>query len=181
MSTQRISRRNFMRVTAGGVALAGAAGSTTTLAARTLPARARAAVPPSDRVGLAIVGVGMQGSGLLKTALSLPGVECVGAAELYDGRARLAKEIAGKEIFVTRDYRELLARADVDAVIVATPDHWHRQIVTDCCNAGKDVYCEKPMTHRYKEGYAMIAAEQKNKRIVQVGSQRRSSVVYEKA
>lgn len=181
MSTKRISRRNFMRVTAGGVALAGAAGSTTTLAARTLPARARAAVPPSDRVGLAIVGVGMQGSGLLKTALSLPGVECVGAAELYDGRARLAKEIAGKEIFVTRDYRELLARADVDAVIVATPDHWHRQIVTDCCNAGKDVYCEKPMTHKYKEGYAMIAAEQKNKRIVQVGSQRRSSVVYEKA
>ena len=75
----------------------------------------------------------------------------------------------------------MLARSDVDAVIVATPDHWHAKLVEDCCKAGKDVYCEKPMSQVAEEGPVMMAAEKNNKRIVQVGSQRRSSVVYEKA
>ena len=179
MSINMLSRRNFMRATAGGFAMAGMA-HTTILQPRNLWA-APGAVPPSDRIGLGIIGCGMQGSGLLRTAISLPGVECVGAAELYDGRAKLAKEIVGKEIFTTRDYHELLARSDVDAVIVATPDHWHAKLVEDCCKAGKDVYCEKPMSQVAEEGPVMMAAEKNNKRIVQVGSQRRSSVVYEKA
>ncbi len=181
VSGRKFSRRNFLRASAGGLTAAGFVGHTTVLAPRSLRAAPGGRESPSDRIGLGIIGVGMQGSGLLKRALSLPGVECVGAAELYDGRARLAREIAGKGIFTTRDYRELLVRPGVDAVIVATPDHWHRKLVVDCCNAGKDVYCEKPMSHTAQEGLEMIAAEQKNKRIVQVGSQRRSSVVYEKA
>ena len=175
MSSRNISRRDFIRATTGLAAY------TTVLSPRFARAATGSPAPPSDRIGLGIIGVGMQGSGLLGTALSLPGIECVGAAELYDGRLRLAKEIAGDDIFATRDYRELLARPGLDAVIVATPDHWHKQLVIDCCAAGKDVYCEKPLTHKVEDGFAMIEAARKHKRIVQVGSQRQSSVLYEKA
>lgn len=176
MTSKRVSRRTFF-------ATAGAAG----LAAHAVvlkPREAEAApgpVPPSDRIGLGIVGVGMQGSGLLRRALTLPGVECVGAAEVYDGRARLAKEICGKEIFTTRDYRELLERPGLDAVIVATPDHWHARLVEECCAAGKDVYCEKPMSHVAEEGAGMVAAAKKHGRVTQVGSATISSVVAAKA
>jgi predicted dehydrogenase len=180
MSSQRVSRRGFFRATAGGLGAAGIAAHTVVLKPRPVEA-ASSVVPPSDRIGLGIVGVGMQGSGLLRRALSLPGVECVGAAELYDGRARLAKEICGKEIFTTRDYRELLDRPGLDAVIVATPDHWHAKLVEDCCAAGKDVYCEKPMSHVAEEGPRMIAAAKKHERVIQIGSAGISSVVAEKA
>jgi predicted dehydrogenase len=179
MQKKRISRRDFMRRTAG------AAGAT--LAARTVildPGYAQAfphPVPPSDRVRFGIIGVGMQGNGLLRTSISLPGVECVAACDLYDGRRELAEEIAGPSIYTTRRYQELLDNKEIDCIINATPDHWHRQIVIDCCNAGKDVYCEKPMTHTVAEGFEMIAAEKKSNRIVQVGSQRPSSVIYAKA
>ena len=179
LSKVRISRRKFMRVAAGGAA-AGVSASATLLKAPHLEASPRA-VPPNDRVGLGIIGVGIQGAILLRTSLSLPGVECVGAAELYTGRLRLAKEIAGDNIFTTGDYRELLARPGLDAVIVATPDHWHAPLVKACCEAGKDVYCEKPMSYTPQHGLEMIAAEKKHERIVQVGSQLRSSVIYQKA
>ncbi|MCZ6514959.1 MAG: Gfo/Idh/MocA family oxidoreductase [Acidobacteria bacterium] len=180
MSSKKFSRRHFLRTSAGGFAAAGLAGNAMVLAPSSLEA-APLAVPPSERIGLGIIGCGMQGSGLLRTALSLPGVQCVGAAELYDGRATLAKEIAGDNIFTTRDYRELIARKDVDAVIVATPDHWHAKLVEDCCAAGKDVYCEKPMSKSAGQGLRMIAAETQHKRIVQIGSQGQSSVTYAKA
>ena len=180
MNKQRLSRRDFMRRT---VPLCGSAA----LAARTIlldPGSLYAspvAVPPSDTVRFGIIGIGMQGTGLLRTAISLPGVECAAACDLYDGRHEVAKEIVGKPIPTTRRYQELLDNKEIDCIINATPDHWHRKIVIDCCNAGKDVYCEKPMTHGVAEGFEMIAAAQKNHRIVQVGSQRVSSVVYAKA
>ena len=162
-------------------------GAGVAVAARTVvldPGTAKAApraVPASDRVRLGIIGVGMQGHGLLRTAISLPGVECIAACDLYDGRRELAKEITGKAIFTTRRYQELLDNKEIDCIINATPDHWHRKIVIDCCDAGKDVYCEKPMTHTVPEGFEMIDAAKRNKRIVQIGSQRPSSVVYQKA
>ena len=137
--------------------------------------------PPSDRVRFGIIGVGMQGTGLLRNAISIPGVECVAACDLYDGRQEVAREIVGNPIPTSRRYKELLDNQEIDCIINATPDHWHRQIVIDCCNAGKDVYCEKPMTHTVSEGFEMIEAEQRNKRIVQVGSQRVDSVIYTKA
>jgi predicted dehydrogenase len=123
----------------------------------------------------------MQGSGLLKTSIKLPGVECAAACDLYDGRIELAKEIVEKPILTTKRYEELLGNKDLDCVIAAVPDHWHKKIVVECCAAGKDVYCEKPMTHHLSEGFEIIEAEQKNGRIVQIGSQRRSSIVYAKA
>jgi len=176
MLKKGISRRDFMWRTAGGA-----------LAARSVlldtgPSYASARpVPPSDTVRLGIIGVGMQGSGLLRTSINLPGVECVAACDLYDGRRELAKQIVEKEIPTTRSYKELLDNKEIDCIIAAVPDHWHKQIVADCCNAGKDVYCEKPMTHRVPEGFEMIEAAEKNNRIVQVGSQRRSSIVFAKA
>jgi len=179
MSKQKITRRDFMRRTAG-VAGATLTARSILLEPLSLAASARA-VPPSDRVRFGIIGIGMQGSGLLRNAVSLPGVECVAACDLYDGRHEVAKDIVGKPISTTRRYMELLDNKEIDAIINATPDHWHRQIVMDCCNAGKDVYCEKPMTHNASEGFEMIDAAKKNNRIVQVGSQRPSSVIYTQA
>ena len=180
MIKNQLSRRDFMRATAG------AAGAT--LAARTIlldPSPLEAspnAVPPSDRLHYGLVGVGIEGGGLLKTMIQIPGAECAAAADLYDGRLGLAKEIMGdKPVVTTRRYQELLENKDIDCIICATPDHWHRQVVIDSCNAGKDVYCEKPMSHGVSEGYEMVAAEQKSKRIVQVGSQRVSSTLFAKA
>ncbi len=139
------------------------------------------AVPPSDRVRFGIIGVGMQGSGLLSNAIQLPGVECVAAADLYDGRHTLAKEIAGAKIATTRRYQELLDNKEIDCIVAAVPDHWHKKVVVDAVSAGKDIYCEKPMSHSAADGVAMVAAAQKTGRIVQIGSQRVSSVICTKA
>jgi predicted dehydrogenase len=135
-----------------------------------------------ERIRFGIIGVGMQGSGLLENAISLPGVECVGAADLYDGRHTLAKQITGNQnLFTTRRYHELLERKDVDCIIAAVPDFWHKRVWVDACNAGKDIYCEKPMSHAIPEGFEMVQAAEKNNRITQIGSQRVSSHLCAKA
>ena len=174
-----ISRRNFLQTTAG---VAGAV-----LAGRAIPLDADpeyaipTSVPASDQLQLGIVGIGMQGSGLLSNAIALTGVQCVSACDLYDGRHTLAKEIAGPSVATTRRYQDLLDNKDIDCLIVAVPDHWHGKIVCDSVSAGKDVYCEKPMSHNVADGAAMVAAAQKTDRIVQVGSQRTSSALFTKA
>jgi predicted dehydrogenase len=173
-----VSRRAFLQRTA-----AAAAGGMLVSKSVRLAAQPEAPVPaPSDRMRFGIVGVGMEGSGLLTSAISIPGVECVGAADLYDGRHTLAKEITGNtSLPTTRHYQELLDRKDVDCIVAAVPDHWHRRVVVDACNAGKDIYCEKPMSHNVADGLAMVEAAKKNNRIVQIGSQRVSSLLCAKA
>lgn len=139
-------------------------------------------VAPSDRIRFGIIGIGMQGSGLLSGAVTLPGAECVAAADLYDGRHTLAREITGNpDLPVTRKYKELLDRKDIDCIIAAVPDHWHKRVVVDTCSAGKDIYCEKPMSHTIADGFEMVDAARKNNCIVQIGSQRVSSNLCEKA
>jgi len=96
-------------------------------------------------------------------------------------RHTLAQEIVGKTIPTTRRYKELLDNKEIDCLIAAVPDHWHKQVVVDAVNAGKDIYCEKPMSHSAADGVAMVAAAQKTGRIVQIGSQRVSSVICAKA
>ena len=135
----------------------------------------------NNKIRIATIGVGGMGSGDTRFALQLPGVELVAVADIYDGRLERAKEVWGKQIFTTRDYREVLARRDIDAVIVATPDHWHSRITIDALNAGKDVYCEKPMVHDVLEGPAVIEAQKKSGRILQIGSQYVSSMIFQKA
>jgi predicted dehydrogenase len=175
---KNLSRRAFLRgsaaATAGGLLIS----KTVLLEAHPLPR----AVAPSDRVRFGMIGIGMQGSDLLATAITLPGVECVAAADLYDGRHTLAKEITGNSnLPTTRRYQELLDRKDIDCIVAAVPDHWHKRVVVDACNAGKDIYCEKPMSHTVEDGFAMVEAAQKNNRIVQIGSQRVSSELCAKA
>jgi predicted dehydrogenase len=180
MIKKDFSRRQFIKRTAGAATLA-AVPSTLLADPNPIPST-NSYVPPSDRVRFGIIGIGMQGSGLLANAITLPGIECVAAADLYDGRHTLAKEITGKpNLPTTRHYKELLDNKDIDCIIAAVPDFWHRQVVVDATAAGKDIYCEKPMSHTAAEGVDMVAAQQKTGRIVQIGSQRVSSVICAKA
>src|SRR3989449_2265337 len=120
------------------------------------------AVAASDRVRFGIIGIGMQGSGLLANSIELPGVECVAACDLYDGRHTLSKEIVNNpSLPTTRRYQELLANKGIDCLIAAVPDHWHKQVVVDAVSAGKDIYCEKPMSHTPADGVAMVDATKK--------------------
>jgi predicted dehydrogenase len=167
------TRRNFLQTTAGLVA----ANAILIEAAPPPPQNA-----PSDRIRFGIIGIGMQGTNLLGTAISIPGAECVAAADLYDGRHLHAREITGNpNLPVTRRYQELLDRKDIDCIIAAVPDFWHKRVVVDACNAGKDIYCEKPMSHTVEEGFEMVAAAQKNRSIVEIGSQRVSGAVFGQA
>jgi predicted dehydrogenase len=135
----------------------------------------------NDHIQIALIGAGGQGQGDTKTAVQVPGVKLVAVADCYDGRLTHSKELWGDDIFTSRDYREVLARKDVDAVIVGTPDHWHKQVSVDAMKAGKDVYCEKPMIHVYADGPEMVETSHATNRILQIGSQRVSSVIYSKA
>ena len=176
----QFSRREFIETST--IAASGLVAAKTILLEPPTLAVTPEPVPPSDRVRFGIIGIGMQGSGLLPNAIALPGVECVAAADLYDGRHTLAKEITNNPgLPTTRRYRELLDRKDIDCIVAAVPDHWHKRVVVDACEAGKDIYCEKPMSHTAAEGFAMVEAAQKNNRIVQIGSQRVSSVLCAKA
>jgi predicted dehydrogenase len=172
----RPSRREFLKTAAAG----GIAASVPTLLHAQVQGPTRE-VPPNERLQIALIGAGGQGSGDTRTALRVPGIELTAVSDIYDGRLTRAKEVWGNQVFTTRDYREVLARPEVDAVIIATPDHWHAQIANDAMKAGKDVYVEKPMVQRIDEGQSVIDTSRTTKRILEVGSQRVSSIVYAKA
>ena len=138
-------------------------------------------VSPNDRIRIGLIGAGGQGTGDTAAALRVPGVELVAVADIYDGRHTAAKERFGNHLFTTRDHRELLARKDIDAVIVATPDHWHAPIAMEAMKAGKDVYCEKPMVQQLWEGADVIKTYKETGRIMQVGSQYSTGIIYQKA
>src|SRR5260221_9183587 len=134
----------------------------------------------NDQVQIAIIGSGSQGTGYVQSSIA-GGAKLVAASDIYQGRLTRVYEVFGKDVFVTRDYREVLARPDVDAVIIATPDHWHVKVAIDAMNAAKDVYLEKPMVQLIGDGQPLVEAQRKTGRILQVGSQRVSSIVYQKA
>ena len=136
---------------------------------------------PNDNIQIAVIGAGGMGMADANTAITVPGVKLIAACDLYDGRLTAAKKLYGNDIFTTRNYKEILQRKDIDAVIVATPDHWHKDISVDAMNSGKAVYCEKPMVHDITEGNAVIEAQTRNKTVFQVGSQGMSSLGNEKA
>lgn len=171
-----INRRTFLHTAAKTAAAAGA-----TSYLRPLFGQADVQRSPNDHIQLALIGAGIQGQGDTKTAIQVPGVKLVAVADCYDGRLTHAKELWGADIFTTRDYREILSRPDIDAVLIATPDHWHKQAAVDAMRAGKDVYLEKPMIHLYSDGPEIIQAAQSTNRILQVGSQRVSNILYSKA
>ena len=162
------SRRHFLQT---GSAVLGAG----------LARAAEQQTSPNDRIRIATIGFGGMGMGDTKFALSQPGVELAAVCDLYDGRLARARELHGDHIFTTRDFREVLARRDIDSVIIATPDHWHAAISIAAMEAGKDVYCEKPMVQRIEDGPRVIDAQKRTGRIFQVGSQYVTSQVYQKA
>ena len=180
MSHNRINRRDFMQIGVGAAAI-GLSGRVGILEPA-LPWGSPGAAPPSDTVRFAAIGTGVRGCELLQATRLVPGVECVATCDVYDTRRISVREVlGGTNLPTTRDYRQILDRKDIDAVIIAAPDHQHRPIAVDAYVSGKDVYCEKPMSHSVEDGFAIIEAAQKNKRVLQVGSQRVSSIVYAKA
>lgn len=173
------SRRNFLKKTSG--AAAALAIGADLLAHETRLLRDDVRISSNDKVQLGLIGAGIIGHYDIDTALKIPGTELVAVCDLYDGRLEYAREKWGASMFTTRDYREVLARQDVDAVLVCTPDHWHAQIAIDALKAGKHVYLEKPMVQHIEDGHKIIAAQQKSGKVLQVGSQRASSVAMAEA
>ena len=177
------SRRKFLRQI-------GATGLVAASAAFPAVSRARAEArmlrydrrfSANDTVRIGVIGYGIQGHFDLRSALRVPGVELAAICDLYTGRTEKAREEHGKNVFVTRDYRELLRRDDIDAVIIASHDCWHAKHTLDALAAGKHVYIEKPMVYRIDEGYKVMQTAKKSDRVLQVGSQRVSNLAYAKA
>jgi predicted dehydrogenase len=171
------SRRKFLRNLGGSVA-AFSVGSAVEADANTLR---RTLVPEqkvsaNDKISIGLIGSGIIGHYDTDTALKVDGVQLKAVCDLYTGRLDRAKEKWGDQIVTTKDYREILARKDIDAVLICTPDHWHQRIAIDALNAGKHVYCEKPMVQKIEEGQAIIDAQRKTGKVFQVGSQRASSI-----
>ena len=183
--TTSSSRRNFIRQISG-TTLALGLGSMSVYAVeddqiQEQILRYQKSTSLNDRINIAVIGLGIMGHNNVNSALKVPGVQLVAACDLYSGRLERAKELFGKDIFLTKDYREILNRQDVDAVIIATGDHWHARMTIEALQKGKHVYCEKPMVHLIKEGAGIIAAEKAGNKILQIGSQRVSSIIYAKA
>jgi predicted dehydrogenase len=161
------SRREFLIAAAGAPLLAGQ-----TKAAK---------VSANDKIQVALIGCGGMGQGDARSSVSTGLTKLVAACDCYDGRLTHMKEVHGADIFTTKNYQEILARKDIDAVIIGTPDHWHQKISIDAMRAGKDVYCEKPMVQHIDDGAPVVEAQRATNRIMQAGSQRVSSVIYKKA
>jgi predicted dehydrogenase len=138
-------------------------------------------ISSNDKIRIGVIGYGVQGHFDLDTALKVPGVELAGICDLYTGRIENAKEKFGKDLYTTRNYKELLDRPDIDAVLVCTTDVWHARITLDALAKGKHVYLEKPMIYKISEGAPIVEAAKKSGKVVQVGSQRVSSIGYAKA
>lgn len=177
-------RRRFLRQI-GATTLAAAASPLASLAAREKAEERilqyEKKITSNDKIRVGVIGYGVQGHFDLDSALKVPGVELAGICDLYTGRLVNAKEKWGKDLYTTRDYRELLNRKDIDAVIIATHDVWHARQTIDALAKGKHVYIEKPMIYKISEGYDVMKAAQKSGKVVQVGSQRVSSIGYAKA
>ena len=181
---QPASRRNFIKQITG-TTLALGAGSLGSLAAKEKMEERilhyEKKISSNDRINVATIGMGIMGNNDTETTLKVPGVHLVAVCDLYKGRLERAKEVYGNDLFVTNDYRKILERKDIDAVIIATDDHWHARITKDALKYGKHVYCEKPMVHYISEGHGVLEAQKESKKVLQVGSQRVSSIVYAKA
>lgn len=165
-SSSALSRRDFLKAS-GAVALVGAG-----LSVLQAPSEARAeAVSPSEKVTLGFIGVSGRGTALMRDFMAIPEVQIGAVCDVYEQRLLAAKERAGSNPKTYADFRKLLEQKDIDAVVIATPPHWHPIISIMACQAGKDVYCEKPISLYPAESQAMLKAAVDNKRMTQVGTQ----------
>jgi predicted dehydrogenase len=136
---------------------------------------------PSDRINVGFIGTGARGQELMQAVQQHKQAQIVAICDAYKGRVERALDRTGNQAKVYKKHPELLADKSIDAVVIATPDHWHKQILLDAVRAGKDVYCEKPLTYRTADGLEIIKAAKSKERIVQVGSQGVSSDIGIKA
>ncbi len=161
-----VSRRQFVKQSLGaaGALSVAAPWATSRLHASILGA--------NESVGVGFIGIGIRGEILVRQTQALGDTaRILDVCDLYDGHFGRAKELLGDGIRTGRDYRRVLDNKDIDAVVIAVPDHWHKSIVLEAMEAGKDVYIEKPMTHRWEEAAEIEKAAKQRQRVVQVGSQ----------
>ncbi len=175
----RVSRRQFLRTSATATA-------TATLYGGLVVSRGLAqTTAASNKIRVALIGSGGMGRGDLDTFFLNPEVECPVVCDVDDKMiaeaSKLVEQRRGKRPDTTREFERVLERKDVDAVIVATPDHWHALPTVLACQAGKDVYVEKPLATSVREGRAMITAAQEHQRVVQMGTQWRSGKHFAEA
>lgn len=135
----------------------------------------------SKSIAIALIGAGGMGVADAKTALKHDNISLLAVCDLYDGRLEESKKRWGSDLYLTKNYEDILKREDIDAVIIGTPDHWHKKISIDALKAGKHVYCEKPMIHSVEEGHEIVKTWKKSGKIYMVGSQGLSSLGNEKA
>ncbi len=162
-----MKRREFIKQTLQETVVV----STTALSAKRI-------LGANDRVIIGLIGCGGRGMDVARLMRAVPGAEYGAVCDVYEPNANAAKEWAGPPSRIYKDFRKLLEQKDVDAVHIATPDHWHAIPTVLACQAGKDVFVEKPLAHNIKEGRAMVEAARRYKRIVQAGTQHRSAPHY---
>src|SRR5712692_9540594 len=160
-NNQKARRRSFLKTSA-------AAGLTA------LGAPAVNVLCANEKLNIGLIGTGGRCQHLMRALARIPDARMAALCDIYDGHLEQAGKLADPKAFTTKHYPDLLSRKDIDAVLIASPDHWHVPMTVDACAAGKDVYVEKPLTHNLAEGRAVIEAQNKHKRIVQVGTQQRS-------
>jgi predicted dehydrogenase len=174
----RITRRKFLSQMAKQAAVTGLA-----LPAFAGQVHAQQRVSANERITLGFIGLGGQGSGHLRGLLGKPQVQVRAACDVFEenrmnAKLRTDERYGNQDCAAYKDFRELLDRGDIDAVVIATPDHWHTRIAISACEAGKDIYCEKPLTLTINEGKALVRAVRRYGRVFQVGSQQRSDRLF---
>jgi predicted dehydrogenase len=162
-----MKRREFIRNAIHGAAIV-------TTAAPSV----RGVLGANQRVRVGLIGCGGRGLAVANLMREVPGVEFVAVCDVYERNALAAREWAGARVRVFQDFRKLLEEKEIDAVLIATPDHWHAIPTVLACQSGKDVYVEKPLAHNIREGRAMVDAARRYNRIVQTGTQHRSAPHY---
>jgi len=172
MGLSSTTRRSFFE-TIGSMGAA-AAGTLATLES----ARGYAA---NDTLNVGCLGTGGRCQSLMKSLAQIPGVRIAAVCDIYDAHLQEARKLADSQAVASKHYREILERKDIDAVLIGSPDHWHVPMSIDAATAGKDVYVEKPLTHNLAEGAAIVEAQNRSKKIVQVGMQQRSMPHIQKA
>lgn len=158
-----VTRRQFLKGTAAGAGVA----------AWGVPAPARV-LGANNRIRMALIGCGERGSYDFSIFRNNPDVEVAAVCDVYEPRRIREQNLSSPPVQAYGDYRHVLDRKDVDAVLIATPDHWHKQVLIDAVGAGKDAYCEKPIMHSIEEGETMVKAVQASGSVVQAGMQQRS-------
>jgi predicted dehydrogenase len=174
-----VSRRTFLQQAGRGAAIAGAAGALNIIPVHSEAATRRVRRLANDKITIGLIGCGGMGAANMRTLMGKDGVEIAALCDVDDSRMpgdiKTVADEYGKQPLIFKDYRKMLERKDINAVIVGTPDHWHALNLIHACEAGKDAYCEKPISHNILEANAMVGAVKKFGRIVQVGTWQRST------